>query len=315
MTSGNPVSGSTHAADQRRPDHVDRFAAPRIETIDGCRTHRTTPRDTGRDRAGRGPGSTERGNRAGVAGGRGRGAQVAALLVRGARAGVAGRCAPVWSAPDIHCRAGCPGQGDGLHATRRCGGAAGAVIVPGAGPPRRHRRGRTHDYLRHGITGITSRKVRRPGCGHRPGVRIGPPPPPRWEFKKFLAKLDKEIPAELDVHLICDNYATHKAPAVATWLDAHPRFHVHFTPTYASWLNQVERGMPRPSGTWPRAAVITERVGYETLLSANVRAGGPNPSPMPATNRIVGKPAVRRPPNVNLGCWRPTPAWFSASVR
>jgi transposase len=54
-------------------------------------------------------------------------------------------------------------------------------------------------------------------------------------------KLDKEIPAELDVHLICDNYATHKAPAVATWLDAHPRFHMHFTPTYASWLNQVER--------------------------------------------------------------------------
>jgi len=53
--------------------------------------------------------------------------------------------------------------------------------------------------------------------------------------------LDKRIPADLDVHLICDNYATHKTPAVATWLAGHPRFHMHHTPTYASWLNQVER--------------------------------------------------------------------------
>ena len=49
------------------------------------------------------------------------------------------------------------------------------------------------------------------------------------------------MPAELDVHLICDNYATHKTPAIKTWLAAHPRFHLHFTPTSSSWLNQVER--------------------------------------------------------------------------
>ncbi|HZB34114.1 MAG TPA: IS630 family transposase, partial [Streptosporangiaceae bacterium] len=61
------------------------------------------------------------------------------------------------------------------------------------------------------------------------------------EFKKFLAKIDKEVPADLDVHLICDNYTTHKHPTVVTWLQAHPRFHMHFTPTYSSWLNQVER--------------------------------------------------------------------------
>jgi transposase len=61
------------------------------------------------------------------------------------------------------------------------------------------------------------------------------------EFRKFLARLDKQVPAELDVHLICDNYSTHTAPVVARWLDAHPRFHMHFTPTYSSWLNQVER--------------------------------------------------------------------------
>jgi len=61
------------------------------------------------------------------------------------------------------------------------------------------------------------------------------------EFTKFLAKIDAEVPADLDVHLICDNYGTHKTPAVKTWLTAHPRFQMHFTPTYSSWLNQVER--------------------------------------------------------------------------
>ncbi|MEO3827994.1 transposase [Actinomadura sp. B10D3] len=61
------------------------------------------------------------------------------------------------------------------------------------------------------------------------------------EFRKFLVKIDKEVPADLDVHLICDNYGTHKHPTIIRWLDAHPRFHMHFTPTYSSWLNQVER--------------------------------------------------------------------------
>src|SRR5664280_1584889 len=57
----------------------------------------------------------------------------------------------------------------------------------------------------------------------------------------LLAKIDQEVPADLDVHLICDNYSTHKSPVVKTWLAAHPRFQMHFTPTYSSWLNQVAR--------------------------------------------------------------------------
>jgi transposase len=61
------------------------------------------------------------------------------------------------------------------------------------------------------------------------------------EFKKFLNKIDKEVPEHLDIHLVCDNYGTHKTPTVNTWLAAHPRFHMHFTPTYSSWINQVER--------------------------------------------------------------------------
>jgi transposase len=61
------------------------------------------------------------------------------------------------------------------------------------------------------------------------------------EFKKFLDKIDQTVPADLDVHLICDNLSTHKTPAIGAWLAAHPRFHLHFTPTSSSWLNQVER--------------------------------------------------------------------------
>ena len=96
---------------------------------------------------------------------------------------------------------------------------------------------RTHDYLRGGVTTLfaalntaTGEVI---GSLHRRHRAA--------EFKKFLAKLDKEVPAELDVHLICDNYATHKTPAIQKWLLAHPRFHMHFTPTSSSWLNQVER--------------------------------------------------------------------------
>jgi transposase len=61
------------------------------------------------------------------------------------------------------------------------------------------------------------------------------------EFKKFLQRLDREVPAELEVHLILDNASTHKTPAIKKWLAGHPRFVLHFTPTSSSWLNLVER--------------------------------------------------------------------------
>jgi transposase len=61
------------------------------------------------------------------------------------------------------------------------------------------------------------------------------------EFKQFLATLDREVPADLDVHLVLDNSSTHKTPAIQRWLAAHPRFVLHFTPTSSSWLNLVER--------------------------------------------------------------------------
>jgi transposase len=61
------------------------------------------------------------------------------------------------------------------------------------------------------------------------------------EFKKFLAKIDAEVPHSLDVHVVLDNASTHKTPAIKRWLHAHPRFVLHFTPTSSSWLNLVER--------------------------------------------------------------------------
>lgn len=95
----------------------------------------------------------------------------------------------------------------------------------------------THDYVRAGTTtlfaalDVASGKVI--GSLHRRHRAA--------EFKKFLIKVDKEVPAGLDIHLICDNYATHKTPVIKKWLLAHPRFHLHFTPTGSSWLNLVER--------------------------------------------------------------------------
>jgi transposase len=61
------------------------------------------------------------------------------------------------------------------------------------------------------------------------------------EFKRFLQRIDTEVPAELDVHVVLDNASTHKTPAVKRWLAAHPRFVLHFTPTSSSWLNLIER--------------------------------------------------------------------------
>ena len=96
---------------------------------------------------------------------------------------------------------------------------------------------RTHDYVRSGTTtlfaalDVASGQVI--GSLHRRHRAL--------EFRKFLTKIDTEVPDELDVHLVCDNLSTHKTPAIMHWLDAHPRFHLHFTPTSSSWLNQVER--------------------------------------------------------------------------
>ena len=96
---------------------------------------------------------------------------------------------------------------------------------------------RTHDYTRHGTTTLFA------ALDIATGKVIGQcfPRHRSREFLKFLRTLETRVPDDLDVHLVMDNYATHKTPAVQRWLARHPRWHVHFTSTSASWLNQVER--------------------------------------------------------------------------
>jgi transposase len=96
---------------------------------------------------------------------------------------------------------------------------------------------RTHDYARHGVTSLFA------AFNIADGTVIGElhRRHRHQEYLKFLRKIDKAVPAGLDIHVVCDNYATHKTPAVREWLAKHPRFHVHFTPTGSSWINQVER--------------------------------------------------------------------------
>lgn len=95
----------------------------------------------------------------------------------------------------------------------------------------------THDYVRHGTTTLFA------ALNVADGTVIGQCQARHRhiEWLKFLRLLDDQTPADRDLHLILDNYATHKHPKVKAWLEKHPRFHLHFTPTSASWLNMVER--------------------------------------------------------------------------
>jgi transposase len=95
----------------------------------------------------------------------------------------------------------------------------------------------THDYKRHGTTTLFA------ALSMLDGKVIGDcmPQHRHQEFIRFLKRIDTETPAEVELHLIVDNYGTHKHPRVKSWLRRHPRFHLHFTPTSSSWLNLVER--------------------------------------------------------------------------
>lgn len=95
----------------------------------------------------------------------------------------------------------------------------------------------THDYKRHGTTTLFA------ALNMLDGKVIGKclPRHRSKEFVQFLKTIDDQTPGELDLHLIVDNYSTHKSPPVKRWLAKHPRFHLHFIPTSSSWLNMVER--------------------------------------------------------------------------
>src|SRR5690349_13780724 len=134
---------------------------------------------------------------------------------------------------------------------------------------------RTHDYYRHGITSLFAAFNIADGTViselHRRHRAI--------EFRKFLARIDKAVPADLDVHLVCDNYATHNTPEIRAWLARRPRFHVHFTPTGSSWMNQVERWFGLLTGKLIRRGVHTSVQALENDIREWVATWNDNPRP------------------------------------
>ena len=121
---------------------------------------------------------------------------------------------------------------------------------------------RTHDYIRHGTTSLfaaleaeTGRVI---GQCHRRHRSV--------EFRKFLDTIEDSVPTDLDVHLIVDNYGTHKTDLVRRWFARRPRFHVHYTPTSASWLNLVERWFALLSEKQLRRGVHRSTIELESAI-------------------------------------------------
>ncbi len=152
------------------------------------------------------------------------------------------------------------------------------------GHPEKH----THDYVRHGTatlfaalsvldgTVIASVKKR-----HR-----------HQEFLEFLKQINRETPRTLELHLILDNYGTHKHPTVKAWLAKHPRFHLHFTPTSSSWLNMIERWFATLTEKRIRRGVFKSLQSLVRALEAYIRENNQNPSPITWTakaNNILAK--------------------------
>ena len=134
---------------------------------------------------------------------------------------------------------------------------------------------RSHDYYRHGITSLFAAFNIADGTViselHRQHRAA--------EFKRFLAAIDKAVPPGLDIHLVCDNYGTHKTPAIKAWLGRHPRFHMHFTPTGSSWINQVERWFGFLTSQLIRRGTHKSVQALETDIRAWIKIWNDDPRP------------------------------------
>jgi len=133
----------------------------------------------------------------------------------------------------------------------------------------------SHDYVRHGISSLyaaldvaTGQVIGSLHARHR-----------SQEFLAFLKKIDAEVPADLDVHLVLDNASTHKTPQVKRWLTAHPRFVLHFTPTSSSWLNLVERWFAELTTKKLRRGTHTSVRQLNTDIRAWIDTWNDNPRP------------------------------------
>ena len=133
----------------------------------------------------------------------------------------------------------------------------------------------THEYERNGTTSLfaaldtaTGHVIGKCFQRHR-----------SLEFKKFLDHLDTQVPPNLDLHLILDNYATHKTPLIKRWLQRRPRYHLHFTPTHSSWINQVERWFGLLSQRQIKRGSHRTVVQLESAIQDFIQAHNDNPRP------------------------------------
>jgi len=133
----------------------------------------------------------------------------------------------------------------------------------------------THDYKRNGTTTLfaaldvlTGKVIGQCQARHR-----------HEEFLKFLRTIDREVPKGLQIHLILDNYATHKHPNVKAWLAKHPRFHLHFTPTSSSWLNMVERWFAKLDDKAIRRGIFQSVPDLITAIETYLTANNTEPKP------------------------------------
>jgi transposase len=140
----------------------------------------------------------------------------------------------------------------------------------------------THDYKRNGTTSLFA------ALNVLEGTVIGTcyPLHRNEEFLKFLCKLDRETPRKLDLHLILDNYGTHNHPNVKAWLQYHPRFHLHFTPTRSSWLNLVERWCAELTRKRIRRGIFKSVSELVAAIKEFIQLNNQNPRPFVWTKKV-----------------------------
>ncbi len=133
----------------------------------------------------------------------------------------------------------------------------------------------TYDYKRHGTTTLFA------ALNVLTGMVIGRclPRHRNTEFLKFLRIIDREVPTGLQIHMICDNYGTHKHANVTKWLAKHPRFHLHFIPTSSSWLNMVERWFRDLTDKAIRRGVFHSVNDLVTAIEDYLKVNNDNPKP------------------------------------
>lgn len=134
---------------------------------------------------------------------------------------------------------------------------------------------RTHDYYRHGTTSLLA------ALDIATGKVMGRCQPPHRQqaFLRFLEQIERTVPSDKDIHLVLDNYATHKTPKVAAWFQKRPRYHRHFTPTSSSRLNQVERWFAKITAQRIRRGVFTNVDDLSVAIDDYIAANNANPKP------------------------------------